>query len=142
MNFKKADRKIDVLLPARSLLIMTGEARYAWMHGICPRHSDVIKTENGTTTRERGTRVSFTFRKVRRGACCCDFKDHCDTAKCDNFIDAKDASGLENSYVHKVCRLFLKAYEYFISLLKPYSCRFTRKYLITSVRRDISDGPT
>ncbi|XP_071643774.1 tRNA (carboxymethyluridine(34)-5-O)-methyltransferase alkbh8 [Temnothorax longispinosus] len=102
MNFKKDDRKIDVLLPARSLLIMTEEARYAWMHGISPRHSDIIKTENGTTTRERGTRVSFTFRKVRRGECCCDFKDYCDTAKRDTFIDAKAASGLENSYVHKV----------------------------------------
>ncbi|XP_011691611.1 PREDICTED: alkylated DNA repair protein alkB homolog 8 isoform X2 [Wasmannia auropunctata] len=102
MIFKKEDRKIDVLLPARSLLIMTGEARYAWTHGIGPRHSDVIETENGTTTRERGTRVSFTFRKVRRGECRCDFKDYCDTAKRDTFIDAKAASGLESSYVHKV----------------------------------------
>lgn len=102
MNFKKDDQKIDVLLPARSLLIMTGEARYAWTHGICPRHNDIIKTKNGTTTQERGTRVSFTFRKVQRGECCCDFKDYCDTAKRDTFIDAKAASGLENSYVHKV----------------------------------------
>ncbi|XP_011155701.2 alkylated DNA repair protein alkB homolog 8 [Solenopsis invicta] len=102
MNFKKEDQKIDVLLPARSLLIMTGEARYAWTHGICPRHSDIVKTENGTTTRERGTRVSFTFRKVRRGKCHCDFKNYCDTAKRDTFIDAEAASGLENSYVHKV----------------------------------------
>lgn len=108
MIFKKDDQKIDVLLPARSLLIMTGEARYAWTHGICPRHNDIIKTESGTTTQERGTRVSFTFRKVRRGECCCDFKDYCDTAKRDTFIDAKAASGLENSYVHKVRRLFLK----------------------------------
>lgn len=102
MIFKKEDRKIDVLLPARSLLIMTGEARYAWTHGIGSRHSDVIETENGTTTRERGTRVSFTFRKVRRGECRCDFKDYCDTAKRDTFIDARAASGLESSYVHKV----------------------------------------
>jgi len=107
MNFKKEDQKIDVFLPARSLLIMTGEARYAWTHGICPRHSDIIKTKNGNTTQERGTRISFTFRKVRRGECCCNFKNYCDTVKRDRetFIDAKAASGLENSYVHKVCKL-------------------------------------
>ncbi|XP_036149316.1 alkylated DNA repair protein alkB homolog 8 isoform X2 [Monomorium pharaonis] len=67
MNFKKDDRKIDVLLPARSLLIMTGEAR-----------------------------------KVRRGECRCNFRDYCDTVKRNTFIDASAASGLENSYVHKV----------------------------------------
>lgn len=103
MNFKKEDRNINVFLPARSLLIMTGEARYAWTHGICPRHSDVTETENGTTTQERGIRVSFTFRKVRRGSCCCSFKEYCDT-RYDTaaFVDAKTASGLEDSYVHKV----------------------------------------
>ncbi|EFN89740.1 Alkylated DNA repair protein alkB-like protein 8 [Harpegnathos saltator] len=105
MNFRRTDRKIDVLLPARSLLIMTGEARYAWTHGISPRHNDVIDTENGSTTQKRGTRVSFTFRKVRRaGDCNCDFEEHCDSKRWDAsmFIDAKAASGLENSYVHKV----------------------------------------
>ncbi|KAL0126115.1 hypothetical protein PUN28_004915 [Cardiocondyla obscurior] len=102
MNFKKDDKKIDVLLPTRSLLIMTGEARYAWAHGICPRHSDTIKTEHGITVQERSTRVSFTFRKVRQGKCCCDFKEYCDTAKRDTFINAQAASGLESSYVHKV----------------------------------------
>ncbi|XP_018311494.1 alkylated DNA repair protein alkB homolog 8 [Mycetomoellerius zeteki] len=102
MYFKKKDQKIDVLLPARSLLIMTGEARYAWTHGINARYSDVIKTENGPTTQERGIRVSFTFRKVRRGECYCDFKNYCDTAKRETFIDDKAASELENSYVHKV----------------------------------------
>lgn len=103
MNFKKEDQNINVFLPARSLLIMTGEARYAWTHGICSRHNDVIETENGTTTKERGIRVSFTFRKVRRGDCCCTFKEYCDT-KYDTaaFVDAKTASGLEDSYVHKV----------------------------------------
>ncbi|XP_032680490.1 alkylated DNA repair protein alkB homolog 8 [Odontomachus brunneus] len=105
MNFKRSDRKIDVLLPARSLLIMTGEARYAWTHGISLRHSDVIDIENGSTTQERGTRVSFTFRKVRRaGDCCCNFEEYCDSKGHDapTFIDAKAASSLENSYVHKV----------------------------------------
>ncbi|KYM95618.1 PREDICTED: alkylated DNA repair protein alkB homolog 8 [Cyphomyrmex costatus] len=102
MNFIKEDKRIEILLPTRSLLIMTGEARYAWKHSISPRYDDVIKTENGPTTQERGIRVSFTFRKVRRGECYCDFKDYCDTARREIFIDDKMASGLENSYVHKV----------------------------------------
>lgn len=117
MNFKKEDRNINVLLPARSLLIMTGEARYAWTHGICPRHSDVIETENGITTQERDIRVSFTFRKVRRGGCCCNFKEYCDTRNDTTaFVDAETASGLEDSYVHKVHRLrlkFMKIYFYY-----------------------------
>lgn len=124
MNFKKEDQNINVFLPARSLLIMTGEARYAWTHGICPRHSDVIETENGTTTQERGIRVSFTFRKVRRGDCCCTFKEYCDN-KYDTaaFVDAKTASGLEDSYVHKVHRLQLKFMKVFlfIIILKLFS---------------------
>lgn len=94
-----------MFLPARSLLIMSEEARYAWTHGICPRYNDVIETDEGTTTRERGTRVSFTFRKVRRGKCCCVFKEYCDSSIHDSatmFIDSKAASGLEDSYVHKV----------------------------------------
>lgn len=103
MNFKKEDQNINVFLPPRSLLIMTEEARYAWTHSICPRHNDVIETENGPTTRERGIRVSFTFRKVRRGGCCCNFKKYCDTRlDTSTFVDAKTASGLEDSYVHKV----------------------------------------
>ncbi|XP_015434660.1 PREDICTED: alkylated DNA repair protein alkB homolog 8, partial [Dufourea novaeangliae] len=104
MDFKREDRKAAVLLPPRSLLIITAEARYAWSHGICPRHNDVVKSTNGITTQPRGTRVSFTFRKVRRGDCCCIFPEYCDTKKtCVNtVIDDKTAMGIENSYVHEV----------------------------------------
>jgi hypothetical protein len=47
-------------LPARSLLILTGEARYEWQHGIAPRRSDKI---DGRMV-PRGRRVSLTFRQV------------------------------------------------------------------------------
>ncbi|XP_054015157.1 alkylated DNA repair protein alkB homolog 8 isoform X3 [Hylaeus anthracinus] len=81
-----------------------GEARYAWSHGICPRHNDVVETVNGITTQPRGTRVSFTFRKVRSGDCYCTFPEYCDTKKTctDTLIDNKVATGIENSYVHEV----------------------------------------
>ena len=104
MDFKCENDKATVLLPPRSLLIMSGEARYAWSHGICPRHSDIVETTNGITTQGRGTRVSFTFRKVRRGDCCCAFPEYCDTKRncATTLIDDETATGIENSYVHEV----------------------------------------
>jgi alkylated DNA repair dioxygenase AlkB len=51
---------IDVLLAPRSLLIMRGEARYAWKHAIPARKSDVYA--GWTFRRER--RLSVTFRTV------------------------------------------------------------------------------
>ncbi|XP_043263037.1 alkylated DNA repair protein alkB homolog 8 [Colletes gigas] len=104
MDFKRKDKRISVLLPPLSLLILSGEARYAWSHGICPRHNDVIDSVNGITTQPRNTRVSFTFRKVKTGSCCCTFPEYCDTKdNCNTtFIDDKTARGIENSYVHEV----------------------------------------
>ena len=46
MNFKHPDgRHSAVVLPARSVLIMTGESRYMWTHGITPRKSDVVPVQ-------------------------------------------------------------------------------------------------
>lgn len=103
MDFKQGENKIALDLPARSLLVMGGEARYAWSHGICPRHNDNIKTSNGFTTRPRDTRVSFTFRKIHKGDCTCIYKEYCDTKKITPKVTAINncaASELENSYVH------------------------------------------
>lgn len=103
MDFRRDEKRISLTLPARSLLVMSGETRYAWTHGICPRHNDVIIDKNGTTTRERNTRVSLTFRKVRTGNCQCNYPEYCDTKKhLTKEIDGSIAPGLENSYVHEV----------------------------------------
>ncbi|XP_022086771.1 alkylated DNA repair protein alkB homolog 8-like isoform X2 [Acanthaster planci] len=91
-----AGRHVPVFLPRRSLLIMTGEARYLWSHGITPRKSDVIPahmdgTKSGTTSDEvtendqgltlmqRGVRRSLTFRAVRGAPCHCAYPSRCDT---------------------------------------------------------------
>ena len=50
-----------LLLPRRSLLIMSGESRYAWQHGILARKSDL--GADGSLL-ERSQRTSVTFRKV------------------------------------------------------------------------------
>ncbi|CAD6244560.1 GSCOCG00013391001-RA-CDS [Cotesia congregata] len=106
MDFKHEDKKIQVYLPARSLLIMSGESRYTWTHGVCPRHHDVVEQKQGdkvtTTTLERGTRISFTFRKIRTGDCPCNYNDCCDSKKSKREIDQSKAPLLESSYVHQV----------------------------------------
>jgi alkylated DNA repair dioxygenase AlkB len=60
LDFYSADRKekksVDV--PARSLWVIQGEARYQWLHGIAPRLHDRI----GVERRKRARRISITFR--------------------------------------------------------------------------------
>jgi alkylated DNA repair dioxygenase AlkB len=60
MELSRAGSSIDILLPLRSLLVLSGEARFHWKHGIRARRSD---TYNGVR-HPRGRRVSFTFRKI------------------------------------------------------------------------------
>lgn len=52
--------RVDVWLPRRSLVILTGDARYRWTHAIAARQSDVVNGER----QSRGTRVSLTFRTL------------------------------------------------------------------------------
>ncbi len=56
----KSKEKAEVLLEPRSLIILNGEARHDWTHGIAARKEDVF---NGAKF-ERGTRYSMTFRNV------------------------------------------------------------------------------
>ena len=63
MNFtNKFDKteKIAVWLEPRSLVVLNGEARHEWLHGIPARKSDVWDGQK----LERQRRVSLTFRKV------------------------------------------------------------------------------
>lgn len=52
--------KRETLLPPRSLLVLTGSARYEWSHTIPARKSDVI--DGRRVGRKR--RISLTFRRV------------------------------------------------------------------------------
>jgi alkylated DNA repair dioxygenase AlkB len=53
-------KKIPMWLAPRSLIVLRGDARYEWLHGIAPRKSD----EWNGHKYERQRRVSLTFRKV------------------------------------------------------------------------------
>jgi alkylated DNA repair dioxygenase AlkB len=56
MDFTMGEKKREKMLHRRSALVLHGDARYKWKHGITAR-----KKDNGS---DRGTRVSLTFRKM------------------------------------------------------------------------------
>lgn len=114
MDFRKPEtsQQVSVLLPKRSLLIMSGESRYGWTHGITPRRSDIIvKSDGKLTTQKREMRVSFTFRKLRvPPSCTCSSPSLCDVtrptppAEIEQELEVTNqiAAKLEIENVHKV----------------------------------------
>lgn len=56
----KTGKKREIPLEERSLIILSGEARYEWMHAIPARKADIV---NGLKI-NRGRRVSLTFRNI------------------------------------------------------------------------------
>ncbi|KZV64573.1 hypothetical protein PENSPDRAFT_757164 [Peniophora sp. CONT] len=61
----------EVFLPPRSVIVLTGDARYTWTHGIPSRTADwVASKDTGVDPEriERTTRVSVTFRWLLPGA--------------------------------------------------------------------------
>ena len=65
MDFSHPEKglRLPVHVPARSLWVITGEARSEWRHAIAARLTDVI----GGERRARGRRISITFRTARKG---------------------------------------------------------------------------
>ncbi|GAB0088157.1 Alkylated DNA repair protein alkB homolog 8 [Sergentomyia squamirostris] len=112
MEFKKSTgENYSILLPARSLLLMTGECRYDWTHAITPRFMDIIPSDSkhaSLTVRKRSTRLSYTFRKLRNGPCDCQYPFFCDSKKEES--DSNDkciklsavAAKVEEENVHKI----------------------------------------
>ena len=61
----------EVWLPPRSVIVLSGEARYRWTHGIVPRGRDRVQKEDGEGGWRwhcREPRVSVTFRWLLPGA--------------------------------------------------------------------------
>lgn len=56
----RTKEKIDVMLEPRSLVVINGESRHAWSHGIAQRKTDIFKEKKI----DRTVRISLTFRKV------------------------------------------------------------------------------
>uniref|UniRef100_A0A6Q2Y746 Fe2OG dioxygenase domain-containing protein n=1 Tax=Esox lucius TaxID=8010 RepID=A0A6Q2Y746_ESOLU len=123
MDFRHPDgRSVAVVLPGRSLLVMKGESRYLWTHGITPRKFDVVpacdpespvavtsdfSNHSNLTLSRRGTRTSLTFRNVRRTPCDCAHPSACDSQQAPPSPPSlprsqTDACRLEAEYVHSV----------------------------------------
>ncbi|XP_052003424.1 alkylated DNA repair protein alkB homolog 8-like isoform X1 [Xyrauchen texanus] len=119
MDFRHPDgRSVAVVLPERSLLVMKGESRYMWTHGITPRKFDVVPVSeaggsgvmtsdlSNLTLSRRETRTSLTFRKIRHTPCNCDFPSVCDSQRPPSPPTVPFAKGdacrLEAQYVHQV----------------------------------------
>ena len=58
-------------LPKGSVVVMTGEARYGWTHGIAKRFNDLVEASPDSSESvllERDLRLSITFRWLLPGA--------------------------------------------------------------------------
>ena len=60
--------RCDVYLPERSVLVLTGDARFKWTHGIEGRLADCVVGDGEPSWIKRGTRVSITLRWLLPGA--------------------------------------------------------------------------
>lgn len=61
-------RSVDLWLEPRSILVLEGEARYGWTHGIPARDGDWVEDELGKMWVDRDVRVSITLRFLLPGA--------------------------------------------------------------------------
>ena len=80
MRFDKVECKLDgeiephrwdVYLPERSMIVLSGDARYGWTHGIDKKMRDFVESEastSGGSWIDRTTRISITFRWLLPGA--------------------------------------------------------------------------
>uniref|UniRef100_A0A3B5LZT4 tRNA (carboxymethyluridine(34)-5-O)-methyltransferase n=1 Tax=Xiphophorus couchianus TaxID=32473 RepID=A0A3B5LZT4_9TELE len=165
MEFRHPDgRVVPVVLPERSLLVMKGESRYLWTHGITPRKFDLVPacetqsadhsepnlvSHGGLTLSKRGTRTSFTFRKIRHKPCCCAFPSACDSqggsSPCPPSQPSlpschADATRLEEEYVHRVYDAIASHFSSTRHTPWPRVCHFLSALQPGSVLADVGCG--
>ncbi|CAL9683877.1 unnamed protein product [Knipowitschia caucasica] len=167
MEFRHPDgRLVAVVLPPRSLLVMKGESRYLWTHGITPRKFDMVPTadsggpirtvsnltQSNLTLSKRDTRTSFTLRKIRHEPCGCAFPSACDSrgsqsAPLPSSLAPPtlprchaDAAHLEEQYVHQVYDAIASHFSSTRHSPWPRVCDFLRALPPGSVLADVGCG--
>uniref|UniRef100_UPI0037E70F68 alkylated DNA repair protein alkB homolog 8 n=1 Tax=Semicossyphus pulcher TaxID=241346 RepID=UPI0037E70F68 len=168
MEFRHPDgRLVPVVLPARSLLVMKGESRHLWTHGITPRKFDMVPacdpqspahttpdvgTSSNLTLSKRGTRTSFTFRKIRHEPCRCAFPSACDSQGAPSVPSVStppppslpcshaDAALLEEEYVHRVYNTIASHFSNTRHSPWPRVCHFLASLPAGSVMADVGCG--
>ncbi|KAF6720889.1 Alkylated DNA repair alkB-like protein 8 [Oryzias melastigma] len=161
MEFRHPDGRVAaVVLPERSLLVMKGESRYLWSHGITPRKFDMVPAEeprtdapmesgiqSNLTLSRRGTRTSFTFRKIRQDPCRCAFPSACDSQGGPSPSPGPslpsshaDAARLEEEYVHRVYHTIASHFSDTRHTPWPRVCRFLSSLPPGSILADVGCG--
>ncbi|XP_058489186.1 alkylated DNA repair protein alkB homolog 8 isoform X1 [Solea solea] len=163
MEFRHPDgRLVPVVLPRRSLLVMKGESRYLWTHGITPRKFDMVPAcdpqspahtasdvgmNSSLTLSKRGTRTSFTFRKIRHEPCHCAFPSACDSQRALSAPSPPsrpcchaDATRLEEEYVHRVYDAIASHFSSTRHSPWPRVCHFLSSLPPGSVLADVGCG--
>lgn len=168
MEFRHPDgHLVAVVLPARSLLVMKGESRYLWTHGITPRKFDMVPASDSEcpihttsnlgppsnlTLSKRGTRTSFTFRKIRHGLCRCAFPSACDSQGAHSAPKSSqpsppllpachaDANCLEEQFVHQVYNAIASHFSGTRHSPWPRVCDFLSSLPPGSVLADVGCG--
>ena len=103
MDFKNPETgtTLPVMIPHRSLTVMSGESRYLWHHGIAPRKYDNIEDITA-----RGVRISLTLRECTGEPCRCDYPSQCDSQNYGKpkleIASEEDAERVENEFVSEV----------------------------------------
>ncbi|KAM3616192.1 uncharacterized protein V6R79_014098 [Siganus canaliculatus] len=165
MEFRHPDgRLVSVVLPGRSLLVMKGESRYLWTHGITPRKFDMVpacnpqspvnmtpdlRIHSNLTLAKRGTRTSFTFRKIRHEPCRCAFSSACDSQGAASTplpsppslpCCQAEAAHLEEEYVHRVYDAIASHFSNTRHSPWPRVCDFLSSLPAGSVLADVGCG--
>ncbi|CAL8350751.1 unnamed protein product [Lota lota] len=168
MEFRHPDgRVVAVLLPGRSLLVMKGESRYLWSHGITPRKFDMVPAcdpqppaaitpdlgnPGNLTLSKRGTRTSFTFRRIRRLPCQCAFPSVCDSQGAPSAPVPSppsppslprchgDVARLEEEYVHRVYNAIAPHFSSTRHSPWPRVCHFLSSLAPGAVVADVGCG--
>jgi alkylated DNA repair protein alkB family protein 8 len=141
MEFRHPDGRCErLMVPTRSLLVMTGASRYEWTHAIPPRAFDVIDGQK--VNRKR--RVSITFRKLSNtNVCTCDYPVQCDFQQKQNISTTKTSlapTKMEQQYVHEFYETVAKHFSSTRYAPWPRVAEFVRSLPFGSLVADIGCG--
>ncbi|XP_077154522.1 tRNA (carboxymethyluridine(34)-5-O)-methyltransferase ALKBH8 isoform X4 [Ranitomeya variabilis] len=102
MDFRHPDgTSVPVMVPQRSLLVMSGESRSLWTHGITPRKFDVVQISEGQKVETVSRNAGELTLSRRAYPLVCDSQQGLEKKSPPRVSDLVPES-LEKEYVHKV----------------------------------------
>ncbi len=119
MDFRRGADKKSIVLPRRSLLLLTGPSRHEWSHGIAHRRDDVIEGSHVARTR----RVSVTFRRVLHSGTAAGAASSAAAR-----LNPLQAPAVERDYVHKTYERIAKHFSHTRWALWPQVRAFLTRY--------------